>query len=326
MPADPSHAFAGGGAYREPSWPTRARRRRVSRAWRSFRHNAVLGSNCLLGPNAWCASNGDSSAITIGDRVVCRGVIRREAFGDGRIAIGDDVYVGDDCILSSSIGITIGSGTLLGHGVQIFDNNSHPVDRAARRLDWNAIRSGGTRAGISSAPIVIGEEVWIGFGGAQLGAEGRDDRSWSYRRRCERRNRRRPGRRDCRRQPRTADLANCMPRVAEQHRTRFCTRIGARREELAGASDTVSRLVVDEVSSPAVDLEANGPHVVALVQWDLRRAAREKAPPTPAGLVAPRLWNRFDSVKIGSRSKVSAVTVAVTSPRIGSLPEYANTS
>jgi acetyltransferase-like isoleucine patch superfamily enzyme len=168
MPADRSHAFAGGGAYREPSWPARARRWRVSRAWRSFRLNAVVGSNCLLGPNAWCVSNGERTAITIGDRVVCRGVIRRESFGNGRIAIGSDVYVGDDCVISSSAGITIGAGTLLGHGVQIFDNNSHPIDRAERRHDWDAIRFGGPRAEISSAPVVIGEDAWIGFNAVVL--------------------------------------------------------------------------------------------------------------------------------------------------------------
>lgn len=168
MPVDRTHAFASGRAYPEPNRLARGRRKDVAAAWRSFRVNATLGSGCLLGPNAWCANDGPRDAIRIGDRVVCRGIVRRESFGDGVIAIGDDVYIGDDCILSSAIRIEVGSGTLLGHGVQIFDNNSHPVESSARQADWDAIRDGGGRAEIASDAIVIGENAWIGFAAVVL--------------------------------------------------------------------------------------------------------------------------------------------------------------
>jgi acetyltransferase-like isoleucine patch superfamily enzyme len=90
--------------------------------------------------------------------------VRRETFGDGTIVIEDDVYVGDDCIISCSAHVRIGAGTLLGHGVQIFDNNSHPLDAASRAVDWSAIRGHGDRGEIDAAPVSIGARAWIGFG------------------------------------------------------------------------------------------------------------------------------------------------------------------
>jgi acetyltransferase-like isoleucine patch superfamily enzyme len=84
------------------------------------------------------------------------------------LEIGDDVYIGDDCIVSCAERVTIGAGTLLGHGVQIFDNNSHPVDVLARAADWEAVRIGGSRGEIESSPVAIGERAWIGFGSVVL--------------------------------------------------------------------------------------------------------------------------------------------------------------
>jgi acetyltransferase-like isoleucine patch superfamily enzyme len=139
-------------------------RRDVARAWGSFRRGAVVGEGCLLGPSAWCANEGPRERIVLGDGVVCRGIVRRESFGDGTIVIEDDVYVGDDCIVSCAAAVRIGAGTLLGHGVQIFDNNSHPLDPASRAADWSAIRGEGSRAEIEAAPVSIGVGAWIGFG------------------------------------------------------------------------------------------------------------------------------------------------------------------
>jgi acetyltransferase-like isoleucine patch superfamily enzyme len=79
--------------------------------------------------------------------------------------VEDAVYIGDDCLISCSDSILIGRGTLLGHGVQIFDNNSHPVGSAARLADWRAIAEGANRAAapIAHGPVAIGSSVWLGF-------------------------------------------------------------------------------------------------------------------------------------------------------------------
>jgi len=168
VPVDRRHAFAGGPAYGPPTSLAAILRPDVARAWRSFRRGATLGRDCRLGPSAWCANDGPATRIAIGDRVVCRGILRRESFGDGELLIEDDVYVGDDCIISCAARVQIGAGTLLGHGVQIFDNNSHPVDPAARAADWAAIRGAGSRAEIDAAPVLIGARAWIGFGALVL--------------------------------------------------------------------------------------------------------------------------------------------------------------
>jgi acetyltransferase-like isoleucine patch superfamily enzyme len=165
MPVDRNHAFAAGRVYPEPSFIGALRNRRIAAAWRSFNRNATVGVGCKLGPSAWCANDGRAEKIALGDRVVCRGIVRREPFGDGLIRIGDDVYIGDDCILSCSELVEIGEATLLGHGVQIFDNNSHPLDAEQRFADWQSVRDGGgDRHHIESAPVRIGTRCWIGFG------------------------------------------------------------------------------------------------------------------------------------------------------------------
>jgi acetyltransferase-like isoleucine patch superfamily enzyme len=176
MPVDRHHAFAGGRVYAPPSFAARLVGRGAAAPWRSFERGALVGSGVMLGPSAWCANHGPRDRLRIGDRVVCRGILRRELFGDGLLEIGDDVYIGDDCIVSCSEHVTIGAGTLLGHGVQIFDNNSHPVHAGERAADWEAIRQGGNRGAVASAPVVIGQRTWIGFGsivlkGVQIGDE-----------------------------------------------------------------------------------------------------------------------------------------------------------
>lgn len=168
MPVDRHHAFAGGGVHGPPSLAARLRRTDAARAWRSFELHATAGDGLLVGPHAWCANEGPRERIRIGARVVCRGIVRRETFGDGLLEIGDGVYLGDDCIVSCAEQVTIGAGTLLGHGVQIFDNNSHPVDADARAADWAAVRAGGVRREIASAPVVVGARAWLGFGSLVL--------------------------------------------------------------------------------------------------------------------------------------------------------------
>ena len=164
MPVDRRHAFASGRVYPPPGFLGGLLRRDVARAWRSFARGATMGNDCLLGPSAWCVNEGAGSRIRFGARVVCRGIVRRETFGEGELIVGDDVYIGDDCIISCAVRVEIGAGTLLGHGVQIFDNNSHPLLPEARASDWAAIRGDGGRAEIKSAPVTIGAQAWIGFG------------------------------------------------------------------------------------------------------------------------------------------------------------------
>ena len=118
-----------------------------------------------MGPRAWCVNFGSKSNIQLGKSVICRGILRCENWAEADLIIGDDVYIGDDCLISCAQRIEIGRLAMLAHGVQIFDNNSHPVDPILREQDYMTIlgRRSGPRPLIASAPIWIGERVWIGF-------------------------------------------------------------------------------------------------------------------------------------------------------------------
>ena len=83
---------------------------------------------------------------------------------DGVIEIGERAYIGDDCIVSCATSVAIGAYVLLGHGVQIFDNDSHPLDPEARAEDWHAILTGGRRPPIDAAPVRIENHAWVGAG------------------------------------------------------------------------------------------------------------------------------------------------------------------
>jgi acetyltransferase-like isoleucine patch superfamily enzyme len=181
VPVDADHAFARGPVFARTSTSSLAARvarllaryelrSRASAAWTSFERGATVGDDCRLGPNAFCFNDGPRDRIELGAEVVCRGILRRETFGDGRIAIGPRVYIGDDCIVSCSDRVEIGELTLLGHGVQVFDNNSHPVGREAREADWGAVVGPAERAdsAIEHAPVAIGSGAWIGFGSIVL--------------------------------------------------------------------------------------------------------------------------------------------------------------
>ncbi|WP_192358462.1 acyltransferase [Mesorhizobium mediterraneum] len=88
---------------------------------------------------------------------------------EGRIEIGDWFFLGAGSTVWSSdpIGIKIGKRVLVSSGVVIHDTNSHPMDPEKRFAQTRAIfKTGHPRIdpGIRSAPVTIGDDVWIGTG------------------------------------------------------------------------------------------------------------------------------------------------------------------
>ncbi len=179
MPMDRTHAFASGP--RSPRPPLRrslleraisrlsgllARQleaRRLLETWDCFDRLAVVPDDFLLGPNAWCVNRATREAITIGQGSVCRGVLRLNEAA-ARLIIAEDVYFGDDALISCSARIEIGAGTLIGHGAQVFDNDSHPVDPEGRERQWRRIRYAERQPfTVGLAPVTIGRRVWIGM-------------------------------------------------------------------------------------------------------------------------------------------------------------------
>lgn len=87
----------------------------------------------------------------------------------GQITIGSWFYLGPGSMVWSSdeTGITIGDRVLIAANVMIHDTNSHPIDPQARFEQTKAIFAKGhpkAISGIRSAPISIGDDVWIGAG------------------------------------------------------------------------------------------------------------------------------------------------------------------
>ena len=141
--------------------------------WRRFRACATIPDDCRLGAMAWCT--GKPEQIRLGSRTICRGILLCDG-GIGEIEIGDLVYIGDGAIISTRERIRIGARTLIAHGVQIFDNDSHPVDARERHEDYLALLAGRPRPhAIGAAPVEIGEDCWLGVNsivlkGVRIGA------------------------------------------------------------------------------------------------------------------------------------------------------------
>ena len=54
---------------------------------------------------------------------------------------------------------------MIAHGVQIFDNDSHPLDASLREREYGSIldKQNQLRPEIASSSIFVGERVWIGL-------------------------------------------------------------------------------------------------------------------------------------------------------------------
>jgi acetyltransferase-like isoleucine patch superfamily enzyme len=106
----------------------------------------------------------DRSKITIGKGTQIRGeleVSRAEA----KITIGDHSYVGPGTRISCTTRISIGDRVLISHNVNIYDNNSHPLNSKQRHEDFVFIFTNGYQDDVDlhSKQVIIEDDVWIGF-------------------------------------------------------------------------------------------------------------------------------------------------------------------
>ncbi len=181
MPARPyldphDHAFANGPVFARPASAAAARAlfdrpedgEVLMAVFDAFERGAELGDGVRLGLHARLLTPDGERRVRIGANAVIRGVIRCE--GEGRCEIGPEVYVGDGAIISSWTNVEIGEGTLLAHGAQVFDNDTHPIDAAGRRAHFRAILKLGPRgeAIVGARPVRIGRDCWLGFGAAVM--------------------------------------------------------------------------------------------------------------------------------------------------------------
>jgi acetyltransferase-like isoleucine patch superfamily enzyme len=84
----------------------------------------------------------------------------------GKIIFEENVKIGYGSILACITTISIGKGTAIAHNVTIIDNNNHPTHPEDRKIMYNSPWDSPLRNWnySKSAPIIIGENVWIGTG------------------------------------------------------------------------------------------------------------------------------------------------------------------
>ncbi len=131
--------------------------------WKQFEANGQLGSPVYLSLNSRLINRNHRDAAKIGSGCALRAIFRLE--NQGNLTIGNDVYMGDGCLISVMEEVSIGEGTLFAHGVQLFDNDTHPTDAADRVADFR--KKLGHKLPrpieIGHAPVSIGKRCWLGM-------------------------------------------------------------------------------------------------------------------------------------------------------------------
>jgi acetyltransferase-like isoleucine patch superfamily enzyme len=128
--------------------------------------NIVVGANSKINTSR-CFVNFYSQlnpGLQIGDNCV---------FHDTSFAVEENGFleVGSNCFISNaslvvSEHMKIGNDVFIAGGVTIVDSNFHPLDPALRMADIKALSPGGNRSArpkIDSQPVIIGNNVWIGY-------------------------------------------------------------------------------------------------------------------------------------------------------------------
>jgi len=113
---------------------------------------------------------GVRDAITLGANSHVRGNLQVFAHG-GRIRIGDFCYVGDHSRIWSMSAIEIGHRVLISHNVNIHDHIAHSLSATDRHAHFREIIFRGhpkTLANVTSIPVVIEDDAWIGFNATVL--------------------------------------------------------------------------------------------------------------------------------------------------------------
>lgn len=101
-------------------------------------------------------------SIIVGENSIIRGELVTFASG-GEIKIGNFFFLGFNSRIWSAGEIIIGNRVLISHDVNIFDNDTHPIDAFSRHQQFRAIVSGGHPEDIdlNAKKIVIEDDVLV---------------------------------------------------------------------------------------------------------------------------------------------------------------------
>lgn len=128
---------------------------------KQFMRYAHLGENFEPGALSGCVAE-KPGKIWIGDHCRVFGILQSQ--GDGEIRIGDNTCIYRKSVIGSVQSIHIGSCVIISNHVHIYDNNNHPTSPKKRREMCMGSFEGNPWRWVyaDSAPIVIGDNVWIG--------------------------------------------------------------------------------------------------------------------------------------------------------------------
>jgi len=122
----------------------------------------ILGKDSVVySPELITSQDADRTSIYIGESTHIRGELM--TFPGGRIEVGDFCYVGSETKIWSDTSIKIGDRVLISHNVNIFDNQTHPIDPVKRHEQFvHIIRKGFPKdLDLGGKPIIIEDDVWI---------------------------------------------------------------------------------------------------------------------------------------------------------------------
>jgi acetyltransferase-like isoleucine patch superfamily enzyme len=128
--------------------------------------NIEVGENTVI-DSSFCFKH-FFSVLPMAMQVGCNVTLWRTAISTeehGFICIGDYCYMANASLVCSE-SIVIGNRVFIAGGVTVADSDFHPMDPAARLADTIALSPRGNsknRPLIKSKPVVIGDDVWIGF-------------------------------------------------------------------------------------------------------------------------------------------------------------------
>jgi acetyltransferase-like isoleucine patch superfamily enzyme len=127
-----------------------------------MRARALVHPQAILYPSARLVlPTTRAEAIRIGAHSEVRGELL--VHGSGTIHVGDWCYVGEGARIWSQSSIIINDHCLISHMVDIHDTDSHPLDARLRRADARVLfGQPGERPAVSSKPVVLEDDVWIG--------------------------------------------------------------------------------------------------------------------------------------------------------------------
>jgi acetyltransferase-like isoleucine patch superfamily enzyme len=133
--------------------------------------NIVVGVNTMI-DSSFCFEKYFSEkkiGLKLGDNIT----IQKSSLAtelNGYIEIGDYSFISCATIIANE-SVSIGNYVFIGNGVTIVDTDFHPLDPAKRLQDTIAISTVGDksrRPAFVSMPVVVEDDVWIGFNASIL--------------------------------------------------------------------------------------------------------------------------------------------------------------